>query len=61
MEPKLRWARLALADIYVERKKLTEALTELDAYMVDFKKMTNIPEVKKVRDRVAADLAKTTP
>jgi tetratricopeptide (TPR) repeat protein len=61
VEPKLRWARLALANLHMERKNYKEALADLDTYLVDYKKVSNIAEVKQVREKVAAALAKNTP
>jgi tetratricopeptide (TPR) repeat protein len=61
LEPKLRWSRLALGDMYIKQGRLREALAEIDAYLVEFKKVANTPEVQKVRDKIAAELAGKSP
>jgi predicted Zn-dependent protease len=61
IEAKLRWARLALANLYIRQGKLKEAVAGFDAYLMEFKKVSNAQEVQQVRTKVAAQLAKTTP
>jgi len=58
LESKLRWARLALANLYVKQGRLRDAVLEFDAYLTEFKKMANTPEVEQVRAKVAAQLAR---
>jgi tetratricopeptide (TPR) repeat protein len=58
IEPKLRWARLGLGNLYLKEGKLPEALAEFDAYLAEFKKMANTPEVQQVRGKIAAELAR---
>jgi len=59
VEPRLRWARLALANIYMREARWKDALAELDAYIADFPKVLNHTEVRAARDKVAARLAAT--
>jgi Tfp pilus assembly protein PilF len=56
IEPRLRWARLALANLYIREAKWQKALLELDAYLEDFPKVMNRLEVQIARDRVAERL-----
>ena len=58
IESRLRWARLALGNLYVRQGRLREALAEFDAYLTEFKKMANTQEVGQVRAKVAAQLEK---
>jgi len=60
IEPKLRWSRVALGNLYVKQGRLREALVEFDAYLVEFKKMANTKEVEQVRAKVAEQLARRT-
>lgn len=56
IEPRLRWARLALANLYIREAKWQKALLELDAYLEDFPKVLNRLEVQIARDRIAERL-----
>jgi len=58
LEPKLRWSRIALGNLYVKQKRLKEALAQFDAYLAEFKKVSNRPEVQEVRGKIAAELSK---
>src|SRR5688572_3298415 len=58
IEPKLRWARLGLGNLYVRQGKLKEALIEYDKYLEEYKKVANRPEVEKTRAKVAQQAAK---
>jgi tetratricopeptide (TPR) repeat protein len=58
IESKLRWARLALCNLYIRQERLRDALAEFDAYLRDFKKVANIQEVTQVRAKVAERLEK---
>jgi tetratricopeptide (TPR) repeat protein len=58
LEPRLRWARLALGNLYMRQNKWTEALAELDAYLVEFKRVSNRVDVEDVRKKVAVHAAK---
>ena len=60
IEPKLRWSRLALGNLFVKQGKLKEALVEFDTYLVDYKNVNNRPDVEGVRARIAQQLAKET-
>jgi cytochrome c-type biogenesis protein CcmH/NrfG len=53
IEPRLRWARLALANLYIREAKWQKALLQLDAYLEDFPKVRNHLEVQVARDRIA--------
>ncbi len=57
LEGQLRWARIALANIYMKQHKWTEALAEFDAYLEQYKKVSNRGEVEETRKKVAAQLA----
>jgi len=61
IESKLRWARLALANLYIKQGRLKDALAQFDAYLTEYKKMANTPEVQQVRSKVAEQLAKANP
>jgi Tfp pilus assembly protein PilF len=56
IEPRLRWARLALANLYIREAKWQKALLELDTYLEDFPKVRNHLEVQAARDSVAERL-----
>jgi tetratricopeptide (TPR) repeat protein len=58
LEPQLRWARIALGNLYIRQKKFKEALVEFDTYLTEFKKVSNRTEVQQTRGKVAAQLAK---
>jgi tetratricopeptide (TPR) repeat protein len=58
IEPQLRWARLALGNLYIRQKKFQQALSEFEAYLEQFKKVANRSEVQKVREKIAAQLAR---
>lgn len=58
IEPKLRWARIALGNLYMKQKKLQEALQEFDTYLADFKKVANHAEVEDTRNKIAAQIAR---
>jgi tetratricopeptide (TPR) repeat protein len=60
IEPKLRWARIALGNLFVRQNKFKEALVEYDTYLADYKKVLNRPEVERTRAKVALELAKPT-
>ncbi len=60
IEPKLRWARIALGNLYVKQRKLKEALAEFDTYLAEFKKVSNRPEVEQTRGKIAAQLEKVS-
>ena len=58
IEPNLRWARIALGNLFLRQNKLKEALVEYDTYLADYKKVLNRPEVERTRAKVALELAK---
>ena len=58
IEPKLRWARIALGNLFMKLGMFKEALAEFDAYLADFKQVSNRTEVEGVRARIAQHLAK---
>jgi len=60
IEPRLRWARLALGNLFLRQNRLKDALVEYDTYLADYKKVLNRPEVERARAKVAQELAKTT-
>ena len=60
IEPKLRWARIALGNLYIRQGKLKEALAEFDAYLAEFKKVSNRPEVEQTRGKIVAQLEKVS-
>jgi tetratricopeptide (TPR) repeat protein len=53
IEPRLRWARLALANVYIRQAKWQKALGELDAYIEAFPKVQNRRDVESTRAKVA--------
>jgi thioredoxin-like negative regulator of GroEL len=57
LEPKLRWSRLALANMYMRLSRWKEAVAELDTYLVDFPKMQNRTEVEAARDSAVKRIA----
>ena len=57
LEGQLRWARIALANIYMKQRKWKEAVAEFDAYLEQFKKVSNRGEVEEKRKKVVAQLA----
>jgi tetratricopeptide (TPR) repeat protein len=57
LEGQLRWARIALANIYIKQHRWSEALAEFDIYLQQFKKVSNRGEVEEARKKVAAQLA----
>ena len=52
-----RAARIALANLYMKQHKWREALAEFDAYLEQYKKVSNRGEVEETRKKVAAQLA----
>lgn len=58
IESELRWARLALGNLYIRQNKFRQALAEYDAYLEQFKKVTNRSEVQNIRGKIAAQLAR---
>lgn len=56
IEPRLRWARLALGNLYVRQGKWSEAMKEFDAYLSDYGKVSNRSEVQEIRNKIAAKL-----
>lgn len=56
IEPRLRWARIALANLYMKQDKWNEAIAEFDAYLNEFTKVSNRSEVQQARDKIAARL-----
>jgi tetratricopeptide (TPR) repeat protein len=60
IEPRLRWARLGLANLYIRQRKWESALAELDAYLEDFPNALNGPEVEAARQRVVEQLIAAT-
>jgi len=60
IEPKLRWARIALGNLFIRQKKFKETLVEYDAYLAEFPKVSNRSEVERARAKIALELAKPT-
>jgi hypothetical protein len=60
IEPKLRWARIALGNLFIRQNKFKEALIEYDTYLADYKKVSNHSEVERARAKVALALTKQT-
>jgi predicted Zn-dependent protease len=60
IEPKLRWARLALGNLFIKQNKLKEALIEYDTYLADYKKVLNHSEVERARAKIALELTNPT-
>jgi tetratricopeptide (TPR) repeat protein len=58
LEPKLRWSRLALGNLYMKEGKMKESLAQFDAYLEEYKKVSNRPEVQQTREKIAAQIAK---
>src|SRR5688572_4723008 len=58
IEPKLRWSRIALGNLMIKQNKLKEALAEFDAYLDDYKQVSNGAEVVGVGVRIAQQLSK---
>jgi len=56
IEPRLRWARLGLANLYIREGKWQKALAELDTYLEDYPKVLNSKDVRITRDRIAERL-----
>jgi hypothetical protein len=42
----------------MKQNRLTEAMAQFDAYLADFKKVSNRPEVEQARGKIAAQLAR---
>jgi len=57
LEVQLRWARIALANVYLKQNKWHEAVAEFDAYLEQFKKVSNRAEIEEARKKVVAQLA----
>jgi len=60
IEPKLRWARIALGNLFIRQNKYKEALIEYDTYLADYKKVSNHSEVERARAKIALELTKPT-
>ena len=60
IEPKLRWARIALGNLYIRQGKLKEALAEFETYLAEFKKVSNRPEVEQTSGKIVAQLEKVS-
>ncbi|HET9942219.1 MAG TPA: tetratricopeptide repeat protein, partial [Terriglobia bacterium] len=60
IEPKLRWARLGLGNLYLRQGKFKESVAEYDTYLEEYKKVSNRPEVEKARAKAALELGKVT-
>ncbi|HET9215468.1 MAG TPA: tetratricopeptide repeat protein [Terriglobia bacterium] len=60
IEPKLRWSRLALGNLFIRQGKLKEAIAEYDTYLADYKNVSNRPDVEGARARIAQQLAQET-
>ena len=58
LEPRLRWSRIALANLYIRQTRWKEALSEFDAYLAQYPKVSNHREVQEIRDKIAARLAR---
>ncbi len=56
LEGQLRWARIALANIYMKQYRWKEAVAEFDLYLEQFKKVSNRGEVEETRRQVLAQL-----
>jgi tetratricopeptide (TPR) repeat protein len=56
LEEQLRWARIALANLYIKQSRWKEAVAEFDAYLEQFKKVSNRGEVEEARKKVVAQL-----
>ena len=53
LEPRLRWARIGLANTYMRQERWADALAEFDAYLKEFPKVSNRTEVQETRKKVA--------
>jgi tetratricopeptide (TPR) repeat protein len=58
IESRLRWARIALGHLYMKQNKWKEALAEFEAYLTDYKRVSNRKEVEETRNKIAARVAK---
>jgi tetratricopeptide (TPR) repeat protein len=58
IEPKLRWSRIALGNLYIKQQKWKEALDQFDAYLAEYKRVSNRPDVQQTREKIAAKLSK---
>jgi tetratricopeptide (TPR) repeat protein len=58
IEPKLRWARIALGNLFINQNKFKEALIEYDTYLADYKRVSNHAEVERARAKIALELTK---
>jgi hypothetical protein len=57
LEGQLRWARIALGNMYMKQRRWSEAIAEFDAYLEQFKKVSNRGEVEEARKKAVAQLA----
>lgn len=56
LEPRLRWARLALANLYSRQQKWAEAVGQFDLYLKEFPKVSNRPEVEAARKKAVQQI-----
>jgi predicted Zn-dependent protease len=56
LEPRLRWARIGLANVYIRQKRWKDAVAQFDAYLKEFPGMSNRNEVEAARNKVALKL-----
>jgi tetratricopeptide (TPR) repeat protein len=53
LESQLRWAHLALANLYMKKGNLKGAIDEFDAYLAQYKKVSNRGEIQEARNKLA--------
>jgi hypothetical protein len=56
IEPRLSWAQIGLANLYVRRREWRKAIAELDDYLENYPNAFNRPEVETIRQRVVERL-----
>jgi Tfp pilus assembly protein PilF len=56
IEPRLNWAQIGLANLYIRQGKWKAAIEELDTYLEDFPNAVNRPEVEAIRQKVVGRL-----
>jgi tetratricopeptide (TPR) repeat protein len=57
VESRLRWARIALGNTYIRQQRWKDALSQFDAYLKEFPKVSNRGEVEQIRKKVLQNLS----
>jgi tetratricopeptide (TPR) repeat protein len=53
LDPKLRWTRIALSNLYLRLGRLKDVVEQLDAYLKDYPNVQNRFDIQALRKRVA--------